>query len=599
MPEPELPQLTVAQLDVQRRVSLLEGLFRDLFLGKLTVHAACCRELAALRGLWQRSPEFFSDEVIRALRKFSEALKRAQPIASSADMCGMKQFRTSACDPERVLRDVFGYASFRPGQRELIDEVLAGRDAVGIMPTGAGKSLAYQIPAHMLAGTTLVVSPLISLMKDQVDALNDVGLSAAFVNSSLSADERRRCIERAAAGDFKLLYAAPEGLEASLGQALKRVKLNLIAVDEAHCISHWGHDFRPAYRNLSGLKQRFGNIPVLALTATATEEVTRDIVEQLGIRNPTLYRGSFFRSNLQLFSIAKGNNKESAHKIPPVREAITRIIGARKNESGIVYCLSRKSTEGLAEHLRQRGFRARAYHAGLDPAERTQVQEAFSNDDIDVVVATIAFGMGIDKSNVRYVIHRDMPRSIEGYYQEIGRAGRDGVTSHCILFYSWSEVVAYDKFAADASAPVGDRMRSQAREMFRFANSGGCRHQRLLIHFGERMEQCQHYCDECRPLDLLALSKPVRGKLGRASTGETSRGQDLEQNTLLGRLKALRKRLAEEKGVPAFVVFSDATLLEMIARRPASDVELLGVSGVGPVKLERYGQAFLEVLREE
>ncbi len=598
MPDSRLPQFTTAYEDVRRRVSRLESLFRDLFLGKINVHAACCRELTALRVLWRRSPELFSDDVIRSLKEFSDSLKKAQPIAGATDIGGMDSLKAPAYDPERVLRDVFGYTSFRPGQRELIDEVLAGRDAVGIMPTGAGKSLAYQIPAHMLAGTTLVVSPLIALMKDQVDALNDVGLSAVFVNSSLSIDERRRRIERAAAGEFKLVYAAPEGLEASVGQALRRVKLSLIAVDEAHCISHWGHDFRPAYRNLSGLKQRFGNIPVLALTATATEEVTRDIVEQLGIKTPAIYRGSFYRSNLQLYSIAKGSNTDAARKIPPVRDAITRLIGARKDDSGIVYCLSRKSTESLAAYLRQYGFRARAYHAGLDPVERTQVQEAFSHDDIEVVVATIAFGMGIDKSNVRYVIHRDMPRSIEGYYQEIGRAGRDGVTSDCILFHSWAEVIAYDKFAQGAPATLGERMRSQAREMFRFANSGGCRHQRLVGHFGDTMGECELHCDECKPLDLLTSTKPLRVKVGKSQTGETSSCQHLEQDTLFGRLKTLRRKLAEETGVPAFVVFSDASLLEMVARRPTSENEFLGVSGVGPVKLERYGQEFLELLRE-
>ncbi|MDP3542358.1 MAG: RecQ family ATP-dependent DNA helicase, partial [Elusimicrobiota bacterium] len=300
--------------------------------------------------------------------------------------------------PEQVLKDVFGYPSFRPGQRDIIDAVLAGRDCVGVMPTGAGKSLTYQIPARLLKGVTLVVSPLISLMKDQVDAAVSVGLRATFLNSSLTPDERRARIEGLQRGDYELVYAAPEGLEAGAGAALAGAKLAMIAVDEAHCISQWGHDFRPAYRNLKGLKARYG-VPVLALTATATLPVTNDIVEQLAMDEPLRVRGSFFRPNLHLSAYLKTGEKAAPRPgtVNDTKNSILRLVQGRKGQSGIVYCLSRRSVESMAEFLSGRGVKALGYHAGMDSAQREHVQNAFKRDDADVIVATVAFGMGIDK----------------------------------------------------------------------------------------------------------------------------------------------------------------------------------------------------------
>ncbi len=471
--------------------------------------------------------------------------------------------------------------------------MLAGRDCIGVMPTGAGKSLTFQIPARILRGTVLVVSPLISLMKDQVDALTRNGFQATFVNSTLDLETRRARMRRLRGGEYELVYVAPEGLEGGLRNFLAGVGVPLIVVDEAHCISEWGHDFRPSYRRLHGLKAQFGGVPILALTATATRRVVGDILRQLGMVKPDGFKGSFFRSNLILTTHKKGDGRGS-------RKDILAYVRRRAGVSGIIYTLSRRNVESLTEFLRTAGIRALPYHAGLDDAVRARHQDAFACDEADVIVATIAFGMGIDKSNVRYVMHREMPRSIESYYQEIGRAGRDGLPSDCILLYSWADVMSHARFQETIEDPdVRLAAGAKSRAMFDLADARGCRHRNLVAYFDEAIDPCASACDECRGATFVDLVRAVKTDRTRTVAPTTRVGPGSAADAeLFERLRGLRRSLADAEGVPAYIVFSDATLTRMAAERPQDETGLLAVPGVGPAKLARYGQAFLHVLRE-
>ncbi|WP_139959102.1 DNA helicase RecQ [Flavicella sediminum] len=577
-----------------------------------------------------------------------------------------------------TLKEYFGYEKFRPLQEKIASSILSGNDNLVIMPTGGGKSICFQLPALLFKGITLVISPLIALMKDQVDGLNANGIPSAYLNSSQSAEENFEIINKLKKGEIKLLYLAPESL-AILETLLQEIEISCIAIDEAHCISSWGHDFRPAYTQLGFLKKRLPNTPIVALTATADKATREDIASQLNLVNPNKHIASFDRPNISL-------------EVRAAQDRVKQIIDfiqQKPNESGIVYCLSRKATEQVASSLTKKGIPAKAYHAGINHEERSKIQEDFIYDKSQIICATIAFGMGIDKSNIRWVIHYNLPKNLEGYYQEIGRAGRDGLKAKTILFYSYADVIQLQKFA-DSSGNKEVQL-SKLERMQQYTEALSCRRKVLLSYFGELVEEDCMNCDVCKnppaffdgtiiaqkilsgifrlqekeplgtlvdflrgsqnasiydkgfqqlktygvardiswrdlqqyviqlinlgyceiafhennALKLTEFSKKVLfdkekvrlttvvdkpSKKAKTTKSSTS----VANNSLFERLRLLRLQLAQEKGIPAYLVFGDAALKQMEKERPMSDEDFLAIDGVGKKKFEDYGYVFIK-----
>lgn len=591
-----------------------------------------------------------------------------------------------------ALKKYFGYDAFRPLQADIIQAVFDKRDTLVLMPTGGGKSICYQIPALALDGICLVISPLIALMKDQVEGLRGNGVSAAYLNSALSAAETVTVENDALAGKLKLLYVSPEKLTTQHFQPLlKRLPLALIAMDEAHCISAWGHDFRPEYTQLKFLKAQFPQVPLMALTATADKLTRKDIVEQLQLRDPAVFISSFDRPNLTL-TVRTGQKRF---------EQIIAFLNRRQGQSGIIYCLARRTCEELADKLNARGFKALPYHAELPAAVRNRTQEAFIADQVPIVCATIAFGMGIDKSNVRFVIHYNLPRNVESYYQEVGRAGRDGLPAEALLFFSYGDVTTYHRMIEEAEgAPEQKALKvAKLNRMYQFAEAPVCRRKTVLHYFGEDYAQNCGNCDVCKnppqqfdgtiaaqkalsallrtgeQVGMSLLTDILRGSrrqevfegnyhqiktygAGREYSydvwlfllsqmlhlglleiaydeGNHLRVTDVGKQVLFEgrkvplamppdavkpqptvpvpakevaalnalrdelfeRLRTLRRQVAQENGLPPYMVFSDATLLDMAHKRPVESYELGEISGVGEVKQKNYGHLFTQAIR--
>jgi len=488
-----------------------------------------------------------------------------------------------------ILKKYFGYEEFKPLQKEIIEQVLLGKDCVVLMPTGGGKSICFQLPALMLDGVAIVISPLISLMKDQVDALHTNGITADFINSALSQDEIASVMNKAKSGELKILYIAPERLSVlGFEDFLHTLKISLIAIDEAHCISQWGHDFRPDYRNLKILRDNFPLIPIIALTATATEKVREDIIKQLHIENSKVFISSFNRPNL-------------SYEVLPKKDSFKLIIALLNNykEKGvIIYCFSRNDTEKLVDNLNKYGFKALPYHAGLDSRQRKENQERFVKDEINIMVATIAFGMGIDKPDVRLVIHHSLPKSIEGYYQETGRAGRDGLPARCVLLFSYADKFRHDYFIRNMTN-IEEKRKSQENleQVLRYGNLHACRRRFLLRYFNEDyIEVNCGNCDRCVMQTPLEIDK-VNIKIARPQRENTPTLNKEYDHVLFEKLRKIRKQEAYKLKVPSYIIFGDKTLQEMATHFPQIPSAFLEINGVGNQKLSKFGEQFMSVIR--
>lgn len=491
---------------------------------------------------------------------------------------------------ETLLKKHFGYDAFRPLQKEIIGKVLEGKDCLVLIPTGGGKSLCFHLPALVLEGVAIVISPLISLMKDQVDALAANGIAADLINSSLTPVQIAEVMLKARGGQLKMLYIAPERLAAAgFKEFLDTLKISIIAIDEAHCISQWGHDFRPDYRNLALLKKYFPTTPIIALTATATEQVRKDIVSQLGLKNHQMFISSFNRPNL-------------SYEVLPKKDSLTAIralLADHKDKSTIIYCFSRNDTETLVGNLNRFGFKAIAYHAGLNAKTRQYNQEQFIKDQAQIMVATIAFGMGIDKPDVRLVIHHSLPKSIEGYYQETGRAGRDGLPARCVLFFSYGDKFKQDYFINNIrDDDERERAQNNLDQVLQYGDLYGCRRRFLLEYFNEAYEavNCGN-CDRCSGKPALKMPekpalnwsiKPIDDGVGE---------QDYDK-VLFEKLRALRMQESKRLHVPPYVVFGDKALIQMAAQLPTTRDAFLEIYGVGQQKLVQFGPQFMAVIRE-
>ena len=485
----------------------------------------------------------------------------------------------------KVLKKYYGYDEFRPQQSQIINSVLSKKDSLVLMPTGGGKSLCFQIPALMFKGLTIVISPLISLMQDQVDSLKANGIKAEYINSSQTPKQIEEIKNKIKDNQIKLLYIAPERLSAyGFKEFLQTIKISLIGIDEAHCISEWGHDFRKDYRNLKFLKKDFPNVPIIALTATATTKVKDDILKQLNLENPKVFISSFDRENLTIGLMKKENSFEK----------ILALLNKYQGESAIIYCFSRKDTESLAKKLKEFGHSALPYHAGLTSKTRELNQDKFIKDKVDIIIATIAFGMGIDKPDVRLVIHQTFSKSLEGYYQEIGRAGRDGLPSECILFYSYGDKHKQE-FLINRSRDIQAKQANlnKLNEMVHFCQSNQCRKKYVLNYFGETLDKIS--CEAC---DICLGSQEIEPL--KATKKNKSKQQLLNnyKKDLFDELKELRKNLAEQIGVPPYVIFSDVSLKDMATQFPSSDTAFMNIHGVGEKKLKDYGQDFLLIINE-